>query len=30
MTFNEVGDPTEGFINIYQYGADNTYTPFEG
>ncbi|KAF2411573.1 amino acid ABC transporter substrate-binding protein, partial [Microbacterium sp. B35-04] len=30
VTFNEVGDPTEGFINIYQYGADNTYTPFEG
>jgi branched-chain amino acid transport system substrate-binding protein len=30
VTFDEVGDPTEGFINIYQYGADNTYTPFEG
>ena len=30
VTFNEVGDPTEGFINIYQFGADNTYTPYEG
>jgi branched-chain amino acid transport system substrate-binding protein len=30
VTFDEVGDPTEGFINIYQYGADNTYAPFEG
>ncbi len=30
VTFDEVGDPTEGFINIYQYGSDNTYTPYEG
>ncbi|MDW4573952.1 ABC transporter substrate-binding protein [Microbacterium sp. M3] len=30
VTFNEVGDPTEGFINIYQYGADNKYVPYEG
>lgn len=30
VTFDDVGDPTEGFINIYQYGADNTYTPYEG
>ena len=30
VTFNEVGDPTEGFINIYQYGADNTFAPYEG
>lgn len=30
VTFDEVGDPTEGMINIYEYGADNTYTPYEG
>ena len=30
VTFDEVGDPTEGFINIYQYGPDNTYAPYEG
>ncbi|WP_261165278.1 ABC transporter substrate-binding protein [Microbacterium sp. Marseille-Q6965] len=30
ITFDEVGDPTEGFINIYEYGPDNTYTPYEG
>ncbi|MER7796431.1 ABC transporter substrate-binding protein [Microbacterium sp. NPDC096154] len=30
VTFDEVGDPTEGFINIYEYGADNTYAPYEG
>ena len=30
VTFDEVGDPTEGMINVYQYGADNTYTPYEG
>jgi branched-chain amino acid transport system substrate-binding protein len=30
VTFDEVGDPTEGMINIYQYGADNTYAPYEG
>jgi branched-chain amino acid transport system substrate-binding protein len=30
VTFNEVGDPTEGMINVYQYGPDNTYAPYEG
>jgi branched-chain amino acid transport system substrate-binding protein len=30
VTFDEVGDPTEGMINIYEYGADNTYAPYEG
>lgn len=30
VTFDEVGDPTEGFINIYQYGPDNTFAPYEG
>lgn len=30
VTFDPVGDPTEGKINIYQYQADNTYVPFEG
>jgi len=30
VTFDEVGDPTEGMINIYEYGEDNTYAPFEG
>jgi branched-chain amino acid transport system substrate-binding protein len=30
VTFDEVGDPTEGMINIYEYGPDNTYTPYEG
>lgn len=30
VTFDEVGDPTEGMINIYEYGADNTYSPIEG
>ncbi|WP_165068832.1 ABC transporter substrate-binding protein [Marisediminicola senii] len=27
ITFDENGDPTEAYIGIYQYGADNTYTP---
>ena len=26
IEFDENGDPTEAFIGIYQYGADNTYT----
>ncbi|NYF09684.1 branched-chain amino acid transport system substrate-binding protein [Leifsonia sp. AK011] len=26
ITFDEVGDPTEATIGIYQYGEDNTYT----
>lgn len=26
ITFNEVGDPTEATIGIYQYGEDNTYS----
>ncbi|GAA3656368.1 ABC transporter substrate-binding protein [Microbacterium marinilacus] len=30
VTFDEVGDPTEGMINVYEYGADNTYSPYEG
>ncbi|WP_203136262.1 ABC transporter substrate-binding protein [Microbacterium sp. JZ31] len=30
ITFDEVGDPTEGMINIYEYGPDNTYAPYEG
>ncbi|GAA1743683.1 ABC transporter substrate-binding protein [Microbacterium paludicola] len=30
VTFDEVGDPTEGMINIYEYGADNKYVPYEG
>ncbi|MGW9114233.1 ABC transporter substrate-binding protein [Microbacterium sp. NPDC055683] len=30
VTFDDVGDPTEGMINIYQYQDDNTYVPFEG
>lgn len=30
VTFDDVGDPTEGMINIYEYGADNTYAPYEG
>ncbi|WP_207454199.1 ABC transporter substrate-binding protein [Herbiconiux sp. SYSU D00978] len=27
ITFDENGDPTEAYIGIYQYGADNKYTP---
>ncbi len=30
ITFDEVGDPTEASIGIYQYGEDNTYTAYEG
>ncbi|MFG6403991.1 MULTISPECIES: ABC transporter substrate-binding protein [unclassified Microbacterium] len=26
ITFDEKGDPTEAYIGIYQYGADNKYT----
>lgn len=26
VTFDENGDPTEAYIGIYQYGADNRYT----
>jgi branched-chain amino acid transport system substrate-binding protein len=27
ITFDEVGDPTEGSVIVYQYGADNNYAP---
>lgn len=27
ITFDENGDPSEAYIGIYQYGADNKYTP---
>jgi len=30
ITFNEVGDPTEASIGIYQYGADNVAVPYNG
>jgi branched-chain amino acid transport system substrate-binding protein len=30
ITFDEVGDPTEATIGIYQFGEDNTYGPYEG
>ena len=30
ITFNEVGDPTEASIGIYQYGEDNKYVAYEG
>ena len=30
ITFDEVGDPTEASIGIYQFGEDNTYTAYEG
>ncbi len=30
ITFNEVGDPTEASIGVYQYGADNVAVPFNG
>jgi branched-chain amino acid transport system substrate-binding protein len=30
ITFNEVGDPTEASIGIYQYGADNVAVPYYG
>jgi len=30
ITFDEVGDPTEATIGIYQYGDDNNYSAYEG
>lgn len=30
ITFNEVGDPTEASIQVYQFGNDNTASPFAG
>ena len=30
ITFDEVGDPTDGTIGIYQFGEDNKYTAYEG
>jgi branched-chain amino acid transport system substrate-binding protein len=30
VTFDEVGDPTEATIGIYQFGEDNTYAKYEG
>jgi len=30
ITFDEVGDPTEASIGIYQYGEDNNYAAFTG
>jgi branched-chain amino acid transport system substrate-binding protein len=30
ITFDEVGDPTEASIGIYQFGEDNNYTAYEG
>jgi branched-chain amino acid transport system substrate-binding protein len=30
ITFDEVGDPTEASIGIYQYNADNDYVAYEG
>ena len=30
ITFDDVGDPTEASIGIYQYGADNNYTAYNG
>lgn len=30
ITFDEVGDPTEASIGIYQYGDDNTYAAYAG
>jgi len=27
ITFDDNGDPTEAFVGIYQYGADNRYVP---
>jgi branched-chain amino acid transport system substrate-binding protein len=29
ITLDDVGDPTEATIGIYQYGADNNYTAFK-
>ncbi|CAB4632244.1 unannotated protein [freshwater metagenome] len=30
ITFNEVGDPTEASIQVYQYLNDNTSVPYAG
>ncbi|KAA9153210.1 ABC transporter substrate-binding protein [Microbacterium lushaniae] len=30
ITFDEVGDPTEASIGIYQFGEDNNYAAYEG
>ncbi|HWM33643.1 MAG TPA: ABC transporter substrate-binding protein [Pseudolysinimonas sp.] len=30
ITFDEVGDPTEASIGIYQFGDDNNYSAYEG
>lgn len=30
VTFNEVGDPTDGAMGIYVYQEDNTYVPYAG
>ncbi|MFJ6653913.1 ABC transporter substrate-binding protein [Microbacterium sp. NPDC091313] len=30
ITFDDVGDPTEASIGIYQYGEDNNYVAYEG
>ncbi|QEW00779.1 ABC transporter substrate-binding protein [Microbacterium caowuchunii] len=30
ITFDEVGDPTEATIGIYQFGEDNRYSAYEG
>jgi branched-chain amino acid transport system substrate-binding protein len=30
ITFDELGDPTEASIGIYQYGEDNNYAAYEG
>lgn len=30
ITFDEVGDPTEASIGIYQYGEDNNYVAYDG
>lgn len=30
ITFDEVGDPTEASIGIYQFGEDNNYSAYEG
>lgn len=30
ITFDEVGDPTEATIGIYEYGDDNNYSAYEG
>ncbi len=30
ITFDEVGDPTDGAMGIYIYQDDNTYVPYEG